>query len=357
MAATIASTAILISAQTAPLARDMRTAAKIVGDGTDKMKQEVDRKGTLWGSFFRGAFAIAMFNRLVRNIREGVKAMQESGDAGAEAAAKGLKQYDDAIKRIQISIAKALIPAVSKLGEGIADTVEAVEDLVDIWQFMIVSGKGEQGLIDELGRRARIQDELTAKNAKMAADLEKADAQMKTFVARAAKIKPLFDQIADPLQKHLDLVKEINTLVEDQGAAAKMVANEFDKLQSKLGIAPELSAFEKFTQVFENLHAVRRAGLLDEIQFARLLGQQVEKLAVKEAAQQTPPEALMRGSAAAFSAINAFQRGTPDTKMDAAAAIERAAKEQAERDREQIRLGKEANKHLQKFAEIEVMAP
>lgn len=342
MAATIASTAILISAQTAPLARDMRTAQKIVGDGAQKMKDEVDRKGSMWGSFFRTAFAVAMFKRLVRSIREGTEELKKSGDAGAEAAAKGLKAYDDAIRRIEMSLAKALAPAIANIGEGIADTSDALEDLIDVWQFAIINGKGDQGLVDELGRRIEIIERLKRERAaKNAADFEAKD-RFDKFMAGAKKIRPLFDEIITPLEKHLELVDLITRRVVDEGQAAKMLANERDKLRKSMGLEKELSDIEQFHKKVDDLQAFKRLGYMEDLEFYEMLGAAIEKLAAgQKALENKPPEALIRGTAAAFSAINAFQRGG-ETKKDAAAIIAAGQKRGIEQRDELIRLGKEA---------------
>lgn len=403
MAVTIASTAILISAQTAPLQRDMRAAQKIVGDGAGKMKDEVDRKGSLWGTFFRSAFAMSMFHRLARNIREGVNALKDSGDVAGEAAAKGLKEYDEAIKRIQMSLAKAFAPAIGKIGNAVANIGNAFEDLVDVFQFDVFG----DGLLEELKRRDLINRELVRqielqKKLKaaqiefnkewefffnMQQDLTGPITKLEAFVKRVEgffaaggldldfadmliedareKTRKILGLIPDktPLEEYQQQMENIKNALEhlliEAGQAGQATGRAIDKLMKDSGFETT-TPFDKFNESLSKLNALRHAGLLTEERYAQLLGIQVQELdkANEKAAERAgPPEALMRGTAAAFSAINAFQRGQPDSKLDAAKVQAEAAKRAADQRAEQIRLGKEANKHLQKIGEIEAMGP
>lgn len=354
MAATIGHLAVLISAQTAPLQKDMNKAAKIAGDGARQMKDEVSRQGSLWGSFFRGAFALAMFKRMVREIEHGAEILRKANDPDSKAVDAHLKRYHDGLNQFAAMMAKVVSPILGEIGDMLNRTAKELQDIIDIADA--VSSKGNT--LDNLNR---IQDERKAKQRLLReekfANAEK-NAAMKLFMDRAARIKPLFDELESPLEKHLKLIKEIKSLVMDEGQAAKMIANETEKLIKALNLTPEMSAFERYSTAVQDIESLRRTNLIDEYQMMQMLGQQVEKLAASQkdlAEANKSPEALMRGSAAAFSAINAFQRGKP--QADAAKVAAEAAARAQEQRAEQIRLGKEIAQSTRKFANIEAMGP
>lgn len=403
MAANIGHLAVLISAQTAPLQKDMNTAAKIAGDGAKKMKDEVDRKGTLWGDFFRGAFLLSQFKKLVNVVRMGVKSLSDSGDAASVAAQKGLAEYDAAMNRIAATLAKALAPALGFAARGLANTAKAFEDLIDVYQFDVFG----DGLDKEMRRRDQADRDFQRMIKQRKAEAE----AIKKFNQDVEKFRPSVDALRDPFQVARDRVLEIEKALADGVLTSReladnliRVANDdalktlglvfdpspidkyFQKLRDldtafeRLMITAEewydltdkataqfldsanlsiKSDFDTYLEKVEQLNQLRANGWIEEAEFLQMYGAQVEKLAAtqEKLAESKSPEALIRGTAAAFSAINAFQRGKPDSKRDAIDVITRAAKEQAERDAEQIRLGKEANRHLAKFANIEAMGP
>lgn len=440
MAVPIASTAIKISALTDGLKADMARAGKIVEGGTKNMmnseqqyqnmlqkraqsiqtnkRMEKDLaamglgpegKRSAWGNAFRSVFAMAVFKRGVDFLRQGAKAMEESGDAAGLAASQGLKAYDDALNRISATLAKAFAPTIGFVAERMAALAEAVESLIDVFQFEVFG----DGLVAEMARR----DELSEKLKKELA-LKEQIKKMKPAEQDLNQLGKFFEDQAEsmkgPVEKHLDFTGKVlqhffgaGNRLKDFQQGNVLIEHDFQKLLKTMGLAAELDPFEKWTQSLDELYElvelgmlkmgdfnsivlgsgdrllassglaaqspldaymeaadklnmVRERGQLTEERYAQLLGIQVQKLGEsnkKLAERPGPPEALIRGSAAAFSAMNAFARGTGETKQDAAAVIKQAAKEQAERDKVQIQLGREANKHLQKFADIKVVGP
>ena len=405
MAATIGHLAVLISAQTAPLTKDMNKAAKIAGDGAKKMQDEVGKRGgpSMWGNFFRGAFLLGMFHKMVGAVKAGVEALEKSGDVAAVAARKGLNDYDAAIGRITGSLAKSLAPAIARSAQGLATLAEAFEDLIDVYQFDVFGS----GLDKELSRRVEAQREYTKQlrlqkeaaaalalqqdeigffnpqvealdsafrkhekyierveaGLKMGAIFNRMTADALIDASRTEALKSIGAAFDDaPIEKYFQTLRDINKAFD----RLKMSTEEWTDLTTKAteqflessGLSVK-SEFDVYLEKVEMLNRLRRTGWIEEEQYARMLGAQVEKLAAtqEKLAESKAPEALIKGSAAAYSAINEFQRGKPGGGKDAAEIIKRAAAEQAERDAEQIRIGREANRHLAKFANIEAMGP
>lgn len=398
MAVTIANTALLISAPTGQLERDMKSAQKVVGDGAKRMKDEVDRKGSLWGNWFRGAFAMSQLNKLTRAVREGTQALRESGDAASVAAAQGLAEYDHAVKQIEASIAKAFSKPLAFVGKQASLLAEELEAIADIVKHDVFG----DGLDAEMARRVQITNELE-RQRKIQEQIKQEVAEWHALLSEfgpkvAAMRDPLenwfeevqrinhalkvgifeFDSMAGDLLKHaaenakkamgfvldttpfdvfLERIKSIERAtiwqLLDEPLAGELMFQEAERLLEKLNLIESRSPFEKWQEAVSNLSRMLRAGIIDEARHVALLGQQTQILIdaqerINEVAAKGP-EALVRGTAAAFSAIREFNARRPQSEVNVADAIKRAAQEQDKRDKEIIRVGTETNRILDEF--------
>lgn len=384
MAVTISSMAILISAQTDPLSRDMKKAEKITEHGAKQMGAHIDAHAIKGWIKFGLALAVGgkLVKKLVHVSKDGVAAMKEAGDAGAEALEATLKTYEDNIKKIEGSIAQLVIPimaAVTSITSAIGD---GIKDFIDVVQF-------GNSLPAELARREKVKAENIRRKAdeeKLAAQIEirkkeqeffaaivkqhapldvqykqyiarvqealrigaingKATADMLIQIERAEVFKKLglaFD--ASPLDEFLRKLKDISTFSQTLGGSL----SEFVRVSSRLakdfiessGLSVKTD-FDTFIEKSRLLNLLRGQGHLEDIEHVTALGREIEKLAAREEKITAAPAALSQGSAAAFSAINNLMRSQEKPQLDALeVAKSAAAKSEQQRD-EWIRLGRQ----------------
>lgn len=325
----------------------MSKAAKIVGDGAQRMKQEVESRGpTVWGNFFRAAFALSMFKRLVRVIEQGAAVLRKTNDPDSKKVDADLKKYHEGLERFSAILAKLLSPVLGAIGEMLNHAGNMLQDIIDAADAITKKGNTQENF-DRIRRerreaQQRLKDEAAARATQEMHDRDR----FKLFMAQVAKLNQLRSDLVTPLEKYLDIIRLLGEFVSvDSGA--KIIANEREKLIKALGLEEEKDAYSKFAESVSNIQAIRRLGIIDEMRMSMMLGEQVEKLAASQEklADAKPPEALIRGTAAAFSAINEFQRSRPEgAKKDAATIIAEGQKQAANQRAELIRLGKEAAK-------------
>lgn len=395
MPTTIGHLQLIIGATNDKLQRDMRKNEQIVDKSGKKMVADMNKRGTsLWGSFFRGSFLLSQFKKLTQVLRQGSAELTRTGDAGAAAAAGGLKEYDDAMNKIAATAARSLAPALGKVATFLADTTSAFEDLIDVYQFEIFG----DGLDAELRRRDEIQRKLEKKRANFdpAGD-------MQAFMKKQAPVKAALQDLVTPLEKFIELTDRARLTLMDGAQAEALFQNELKKLIGTLGLAVEVdpfakwgeslfelsklavkgkisfkdlasivqssgqqlikssglgidSAFGDFQKKTEQLNQLRRAGAIGDAQFFQMLGNQTEKLLGDRIQNRLSiqPNLMERGSAEALGTIAAF-RAPQATEADFEKELLRLQKEEAERDKRQEKLGIRIAKATEKFANIAVV--
>lgn len=265
MATTAGHLALMISAQIEGLRKDLARAEGMVDKSAKQMKDSIDR--TSWGDFFRGAFLLSQFKKFIGVVRLGADALKASGQAGAEAAAEGLRKYDEAMSRIAATIAVKAAPAIGEAAEGFSNTIDHLEQLGDWFQgSKLGRALGLKEGMDRRNAEAQAAAD-AARNERERANIEKIrnDALLKKMAERNALEQHYRTIIADSqsaADKYADTVIKLKKdfgegIFKNLGgedALNKLLKKAGDDLQRAMGLEVKQGPFEKFQSEVDKIY-------------------------------------------------------------------------------------------------------
>lgn len=191
------------------------------------------------------------------------------------------------------AIGLAMAKAVRYIAEGLLELEKLMGDDAVVAQHekqIEFMKAGERGIVEEMEKTAARFQELWGGD-----DVNAALKKIDDFFNNLGKEPPAAGKGWFSRQMETDLRN------------LKRMQELFDKMQGKL--ESNKSPFEKWKDDVEEMRQALAMGVIDAVSFDRLLMRSTQDLLNQQKHDNKPPEALMRGTAAAFSAINAFERG------------------------------------------------
>jgi hypothetical protein len=342
----------------------------------DSLKTVADRFKQIANPAQRAHFLFTIFGKagadmapLLAKGSKGIEAMaQKARDLGlilteadataAAAAKKGMKEFDGIVKGIWTQIALEAIPFIRMLQEelkGSGVTAKAVADIIfggakyiiraavevyNIWLkieavfgFVKLAALALAKAFVTLGRYiAEATDALTpGGNAKVKESIKELknweDAIESVIQGTMKEIKKNIDGVdVDAVMKKLeefrDRVKEMFTGTGGLNLVGSILGGidqrAFDAIEKAMAKLDGLKTpFQKWTEEVEELQVAFNRGWIEAELFDNLVGKMTKQLLDQnKIAERKAPEALLRGSQAAFSAINALERGAETKDND-----------------------------------------